>query len=159
MPDEIDRLLNEVLSAYTVAPERFGLKERVLARVSEHTRRRRYWFAFVPATAAAICGLLIVSPLYFTRNELPAPRIDAKPSDVADNYTPPPTTPPKQPIRKRAVEPKRPQFPTPFPLTQQERALLEIAQSHPAQLAALNRPIEPLEIPLIQIEPLDEGKN
>lgn len=162
MPDEIDRLLDEALSEYAAAPDRPGLEERVLARVHQRNRGLRRWLFSASAAAAVLTAALIVLPLRVT--EKPSPSI--KVIEVVRKYTaspkvqqavfPPKAVPHKRHIRRRYVDPKRPEFPTPTPLTPPERALLEIAKFQPAQLEALSRPMKPLDVSLIQIEPLDE---
>lgn len=167
MPDELDRLLNEGLSEYAAAPDRPGLEARVLAGVNRHIGRRGHAPMYAAAAAAVLVGLLIARPWITTQRNLPVP---PKIIEVARNHTAlRPVSPPSairvKPValrrrtRNRRVEPKRPEFPTNLPLTPQERALVYIAQSEPAQLAVLTRPMTPLEVPLIEIEPLDKGKN
>ena len=165
MPDELDRLLDHALSAYTAAPERPGLEERVLRRTREAKRRRNYRVAYASLAAAIVIGLIFVIPSRFARQPNPPPTIDkqAATSEPAP-FVPEPAPAPaakvvKRVVQKRHTEPKRYVFPTPSQLTPQETALLEIVHSQPAQLAVLSRPLQPLDIPLIHIEPLDKGKN
>lgn len=170
MPDELDRLLDDALSAYTAAPERPGLEERVLRRTREAKRRRNYWVTYGSLAAAIVIGLIFVMPSRFAPQQIPPPTSEKHAATLeAVPLVPKPTPAPaampaKRPVQKRLIqkrhtEPKRYVFPTPSPLTTQETALLEIAHSQPAQLAVLSRPLQPLDIPLIQIEPLDKGKN
>lgn len=164
MSDEFDRLLDKALSAYVSAPDRPGLEERVLAHVNERKPRPRYWFVYASAAAAVIAGWLLIWPSRVAETPTPPRHISIAAAKsilppVAPEPVPRPAAVPlKRPVR-RHTEPQRPEFPTRLPLTPQERSLLEIAESQPAQLAALNRPMEPLEIPPIQIEPLEKGKN
>jgi hypothetical protein len=58
------------------------------------------------------------------------------------------------------VLPKREVFPTPSPLSSEERALLAYAKHPPKQLppelTELGGPIKPIQIASIQIKPLDQ---
>jgi hypothetical protein len=164
MPDEFDRLLDEALSVYVVTPDRPGLDQRVLARVRRHRPHGRLRFVFAPAAAAGITVLIVIALPRISQNHTPAPHIYT----VIAKETPLGNTQPvlvsapspsRRSIRARHAEPKRPQFPTPFLLTAQERALIEIGRSQPALWAALNRPLEPVRVPLIQIELLDKRKD
>ena len=80
---------------------------------------------------------------------------------VAETPTPPtavaaaqPREPRRAPRRQRSVRAaaKRKLFPTPAPLSDEERMLVDLAASHPDAL--LIRPLEQIEIKPIQIAPL-----
>ncbi len=62
--------------------------------------------------------------------------------------------------RRHVVLPKREVFPTPTPLSSEERALLAFAKRPPKEippeLTGLDRPITPIRIAAIEIKPLDQ---
>lgn len=165
MPDELDRLLDEALSAYVMAPDRPGLEKRVLARVSERNPGPKKWLVYVSAAAALMAGLSILGPLRVTEKRRPVPALEAAVSHHAlvPKAVQPAVIPvaplSKRSLRKTRADAKQPGLLLASPLTSQERALLYIAQSSPAQLVALNRPTEPLAVPLIHIEPLVKGND
>ena len=168
----VDELLEASLKQYRGEEPRPGLETRILAgiRGQERAARRRglAW------TVAACAGMLaaVILALHFTR----APIRQSAPSA---SLTSPATTPPVSPeltlqppllaarrsaLRVRKVAPRRlrpEQFPSPLPLTQQEKLLLaylDIA-TQPDLVAGTNKTDETtvteLEISSIQIVPLE----
>ena len=160
--DELDRLIDGALSAYSGAEPLAGLEERVLQRivVAEGARRRAVWWRWalalpVLASLAWVTILLRVEPL-------PAPKVT-----VIGNvdWTEPalPKVTPKLPERKTArlpkPLPKLEQFPAPSPITAEERAWLAFVDRAPALAQETFRELEKrnsekIEIREIQIPPL-----
>jgi hypothetical protein len=148
MQDDLDRLIDSGLAAYSSAEPLAGLEQRVLQRVRT-VRRRRWWgLILVPAAAALVFALM------------PAKRLE-----IAVTPPPPPVVQPiREPVqtaivakrasRRRSVQssPKREFFPTLTPLTTEERALVQLARATPQQL--LPPPAKELEIKPIEIAPL-----
>jgi len=163
MQDDLDKLIDGALAGYSSAEPLAGLEDRVLGRVravEAARKRRRLWAAAIPALAA------IVLIAFFARKpQQPVPvskaTITPAPAESAQTLPPPSTVRPQAirqavKIRKPAPPrelPKRPMFPTPSPLTEEERLLMAFAESHPEALPA-PLPSE-IEIKPIQIAPLD----
>jgi hypothetical protein len=157
MRDDLDKLIDGALSTYTNAEPIAGLEERVLERVrmARRTRARRWWCAI----AAAVSGAVLIGIL--ARKPQPAPVARIEPPPVQLSIAPPPprvvvevrrpARAPRRPTTPRAL-PKRELFPTPMPLTKEERMLVALAEAHPQELMA--RPVGEIEIKPIQIAPL-----
>ena len=148
----LDRILDEALETYTAREPRPGLERRVLHRVAAAGGERRMWWWFA-AVAACACALAI-SFLLRTK-PVQAPVAYARGSVTAP---PPPTEPrpSRSGVTHRTTKPR--QFPTPAPLTPEERALLNFATRFPEQAVAAFAPAEqPIAIPEIEIKPLDNG--
>jgi hypothetical protein len=163
MEDDLDRLIDGALSDYSSAEPLAGLEERVLNRVraAEAARRRRWlWALAAPALAAILIAILArPQPAPVARVAPPPARVETAAPSL------PPLTPPavvrqvasrpaakiQRPPSPRAL-PKKDLFPTPSPLTSEERLLMAMAESHPHEL--LIRPVEEIEIKPIQIAPL-----
>ena len=160
--DELDRAIENALSAYSGAEPVTGLEQRVMSRVriAEGERRRMLVWAFALVAAVALVVAVIV---------VRAPRqSDPKSYGVAavKRPAPPAEEPrvrPEHRTRPRALRPrhlpKQQQFPAPTPLTAEERALLAFVGHHPAEAQKVfadlrKRADEPIEIPAIQIPPL-----
>ena len=164
--DELNRIIDRGLTSYVAHEPLAGLEDRVLARVrlaNSGSRRAawRYWAFAVPALATLI---LIAFLPRSSRGPVPDP---VQPSLARLEKAPPP--PPRlathRAIRQRVAErpsplPKRNQFPTPTPLTPEERALIAVAQLQPAGLESVSQfpanpeeiRIKPIEIPPLQID-------
>jgi hypothetical protein len=179
----VDELLEASLKRYRGEEPRSGLEMRILAGIRTRERAAR-WRRL--AWALAVCaGILaaIVLTLHFAhaplRQPTPsasgaqrAPLQAAKPSSMpgsADSrfWSPPLVRGPKEKPRPpkpavRATRPARPeQFPTPFPLTEQEKLLLAYLKkaTKPDLVAQTNEineaPVSDLEIPRIKIAALE----
>jgi hypothetical protein len=159
MQDDLDKVIDGALAAYSQAEPLAGLESRVLTRVrTAKTARRRLWrWALpVPVLAAILVAVLTRKP-----EPVPVARIAPPPVTVESPALAPPAVPrhfaARPPARTprpfvRAGLPKQEMFPTPSQLTKEERLLVELAQSHPYELTA--RPVEAIEIKPIQIAPL-----
>lgn len=164
----VEELLEASLKRYRSEAPRAGLENRILAGVqaSDHAAQRRRWVWVLAASAAALIVAVVV--LRFTSR--PAPRIatvSPAPQTVAPRtetpkvvaVAPPVTHVPRQlsqPPRAATARLNRPeQFPTPSPLTEQEKLLLAYVASAPR--SELSTPvvgdqrIEPLQFPEIKI--------
>ena len=171
--DRLDETLDGALASYGEAPEREGLERRVLAKVNERARHRRPigWLAapIGAAAAAACCFLWCPMPNMMThpgRATTAAPQtrktggalfvrtIPAPDSAVVQSAATKRRSTPKRP-----AAPKLPRFPTPTPMSSEERALLRLAMGDPKyiprELTRAGSAIEPLRIAAIKIKPLE----
>jgi len=180
-PDQfVDELLEASLKQYHGEEPRSGLEMRILAGIRTRERwARRHWLGWAVAACAGILAIIVLT-LHFAPAPLrqPTPRA-ALPQPV--------TTPPAPAIisqqqprlgarrptaraRKVATRHSRPeQFPTPMPLTEQEKLLLAYVNiaTKPDLVVATKEndeaPISDLEIPRIkiaalEIKPLDDSQ-
>ena len=170
----VDELLDASLRHYASAEPRPGLESRVLAGVrarQQADRRRTAWaWAIGTAAVAAMVTLLVV---YWPRQQpAPLPVTAKAPANIiaplVAKVTPPvqPSMPrrPRRPAAPNRVDTRPQQFPTPRPLSGQEKLLLLYAQSLKGLSAASvqvahedaehNLEIPPLSIAAIKIEPL-----
>jgi hypothetical protein len=164
--DELDKILDGALSSYSREESRPGLEGRVLKRIRAAPEQHRFhWLRWAAAIPALACFLLAVT-FWTTRNSIPKSR---KPAPIVAKTASPSL------IARQAVQttvarrrpkhvrlPKRGEFPTPAPLTAEERALLAFVVRSPKQAEELltdakSRSSEPLEIKAIHIEPLQSG--
>lgn len=173
--DQLDEALDEALASYGEAPENEGLERRILARVAGASRRTysmRLPTMAVGAAAIAItaCLLLWLTPkltlqtlpanttaVSLSRVEaprmgtLPMPKPAAVPANAAKSRR----------FRKRPTEPKLAVFPTPTPLSNEERALLQLVTHHakyiPGELTSLDSPVKPIYISALEIKPIQLG--
>jgi hypothetical protein len=170
----VDELLDASLRRYATAEPRPGLEGRVLAGVrsrQQAARRRAAWtWAMGMAAVAAVVALLVI---YRPRQQpVPFP-VTAKGSAHLSTPVVAKVAPLAQPsmlhLSRRPAAPGRvdtrpQQFPTPRPLSEQEKLLLIYAQSlQGASVASalkadadFNRELEipPIRIEAIKIEPL-----
>jgi hypothetical protein len=165
MQDDLDRLIDGALSGYSNVEPLAGLEDRVLNRVRADAsrRRRRIWILGVLA-APALVALVLAIPWRRTPAPMavtPPPRAEvqaAAPAIVAPLPAPVPKVARLHKAERtpaRRVLPKRDVFPTPTPLTREERLLLQLAASCPDALVM--RPMEQIEIKPIEIAPLNIG--
>lgn len=157
MENEVEQALTEGLRQYAIAEPSAGLAQRVLERVRAERDRRRsarweWWggaLAAAVASAALIALLWIRSAPQTLRVQLAAPR-PPRMAAVAQA--------PRLSARHVITLPKRRRFPTPTPLTAEERALLAFAAHSPDEARDFGRRIDqPVRIEEIQIAPLDNG--
>jgi len=177
--DNEKRFVNELLDAslrrYAGAEPRPGLEGRVLAGVrtrQQAARRRTAWAWAIGITTVATMVALLVIHLP-RRQPAPLPAIAKGPANVsapAATTLAPPVQPrlPRRPRRRAPpaqVDTRPQQFPTPRPLSEQEKLLVAYAQalkgsSTPAsawrsdQYQEHDLEIPPLSIAAIKIEPL-----
>jgi hypothetical protein len=181
--DELDDLIDRALPGYSTSEPMHGLEERVLRRVrtagasSPGPRRYRWALAF-PVLAAVFLGAIVLRTLPSSKSQttgtaaghaLPVTAFKTPPPAPLRPSVPEPASPatkvsrrtlPRQDRRARpAAVPKKESFPTPAPMTAEERALIAWAGREPAAVIQafedLRKPgNEPLSIQPIQIQPL-----
>ncbi len=170
----IDELLDASLRHYAGGEPRSGLEGRVLAgvRARQQAARRRTawaWAAGMAAVAVMVTLLVIAWPRH-----QPAPmpltaKAPARLSTPGVAKSAPPVQPPvihrtRRPAQPSRVDTRPQQFPTPRPLSEQEKLLLVYVQSLQGSSAAPTPDadqdtehyldIPPLTITAIKIEPL-----
>jgi hypothetical protein len=168
--DELERVLQEGISGYADGEPLAGLEERVISRVrmKERSRRSRAdWWAVLAVGAAA---LLVGGFVYLRMEHTKPPPISVAvvTKSVIPDLAPRRTaairvSKPRGHSHAKAPLPKQPEFPTPFPLTSQERLLLAMVQQDPERTAQAfeslrKRASEPLEIAPLVIPPLETGE-
>jgi hypothetical protein len=165
--DELDKILDSTLTSYSQEEPRPGLGGRVLNRIRAAGVGHRFsWLRWAMAIPAFACVLFLVVTFWSKRDSVPRA---SKPAPVIAKTAPAaPVTPGAVQItasRRRLKHlrlPKREQFPTPTPLTTEERALLAFIAHSPKQARemladAKSRSQEPIQIKEIHIEPLQDG--
>lgn len=187
----VDELLESALHHRREAEPRSGLEGRILesvhAAASEHRSRKGLWFAFTgAAVAAAICIAVLVTnrprtPTVQTPQASQAVSAQPQHQELAarPEAIPRPNraatvlgakqTARKAPRRTRQAEAHHwpAQFPTPAPLTNEEKALIRYVQETPPKVLAepifKGKPtiqqveIKPVEIPPVVIKPVEFG--
>jgi len=147
-PDAIERVMDAALARCVSAEPLAGLEQRVLQRMRfDRARRRLAWWAWALATA----GLAVVAVVWMrtTPESLTVPMFAPQAPEIAAARVAP------RPPRRLAV-PRRREFPTPRPLTPEERALAALVTQSPDVARALERRSDgPIVIEEIQIEPLE----
>ena len=174
---ELDQLIDAALPGYAEADPRPGFEQRILANALAERRSALGPFVAWALTVSAIGCLLLF--MILRHNPMPSHREVQHPTDSAntpDTSLPPavaPDLPPhiviSRPSQERAKPaaaealPKQDVFPTPSPLTAEERTVVALSQI-PAQLPAPpNSPIasssiseiDPIRIAELQITPLE----
>lgn len=171
-PDRLDKALEDALTSYGNAPENEGLEQRILARVNQRAirarRMRRFTAAMSTAAVAAGCLCWWLTPRSAVQTE-PATKttiVSSKPEALPEVKLPLRNSETRltvanrpQRSRKHRVEPKLPQFPTPFFGGMEERALLQLA-TYKARHATeesnyLGIPVTPIQIAAVDIKPLE----
>jgi len=154
--DELDRLIDCALATYSEAEPLAGLDQRVLERVrmADAARNPRLWWTWAAIfVSAAVLVMITVNRPHFVGQVGNLRRVDNPPQP--STYLPPPTPVTNRraeyhPAPHRRTVPKPSQFPTPVPLTPEERALLTLAR---LEVQAPTNP-RPIEIEPIEIAPL-----
>lgn len=186
----VDKLLNASMVRRQGAEPRAGLEGRILERVhtaAECTSRKALWIAGAATAAALVMAVAVYvarqpqSPVVRTSqavNTVPSPSPERS---MAANSEPVPKSgnaeTPVQPTRiakreaglqQRVAAHRWPsQFPTPAPLSPEEKALVRYVQETPPKVLAaslfekqfLDQPVEikPLKIAPLEIQPLSVG--
>ncbi len=159
-------LLEASLREHHRAEPRAGLEARILAGVAARERagRRRWLWMFAAAAAAVVLVVTGVRGLRHRPTPVPVASQAAapQPPPATFAFSPPKTAAPRvqrKSLRRIAARPSQPaHFPTPRPLTQQEKLLLVYTQVVPKKVLAT--PITPpptqnLDIPDVNIAALD----
>ena len=173
----VDELLEASLKQYRGEEPRSGLEMRILAGVRTQERAARFrWLGWAVAVCAGILAVIALA-LHFTRAPLRQPTPSASlPQPTATQPASPmvsrqrlllsPRRPARE-VRRVATRRSRPeQFPTPLPLTEQEKLLLAYFNktAKPDSIPGTDEnSVGSLEIPRIivaalQIEPLDDSQ-
>jgi hypothetical protein len=184
--DELEELLQSGLKSYGDAEPLSGLEDRVLRHVHGRRARRGWtWFGWAGATASACLLLLAVVFGYRADWLVPDgsahradaslgahPPADGKLTDAQESSLNAAAGPELQAGHARAGKslaakqirasperlPKLEMFPTPHPLSSEERALVEFVNKHPQEVQQLadaeGQSLEPIQIAAIHIEPL-----
>lgn len=190
--DELDLRIDAALRSYAESPQ-FQDARMAVARVrelAEHLRARRRWRVWAWAIPASTATLIAVAALNWFVGIAPPPRItrptapavvsipgenDGACCNVQRAHTAPSTSLARDRIRRasahedRALEatarplPKQEVFPTPAPLSPEERALLAFATQAPPDvkkqvIEAQKHLGDPIEIATLKIRPLDEDE-
>lgn len=151
--DELDRLLDAALQHYAAVQPREGLENRILARLrrSEADRSPHAWWRWFTA-AAAVGALAVIITIASRPHARPQPSVAQHPAvtpalpDVAATSQPKKAV--QRPKRRLHVEPdtqvakaqpKLDQFPSPQPLSEQEKLLAGYVAVYPEQAALLAR--------------------
>lgn len=170
--DPLDEVLDEALESYGRAPERQGLEQRILLRVTERAARKYSARSLVMAVGSVAALIAVCLSWWMMRTTAvqnrPAttamfPLHKIEPRLAPAVIAPPPATTlasAARPHRNRRTtkEPKLLRFPTPSPLTTEERALIALVTHNPKEiprdLTSLGGPIQPIEIAAVEIKPI-----
>jgi hypothetical protein len=171
--DELDNLIDGALSEYSSVEPMEGLEDRVLRRVhAAGTARRSPWLwgvgVAIPAAAALLLLWVVWRPQPCSTNPAPklavvkTPPAPLKPPQVSPAPVGRVMKPKRRPVTRPL--PKEEFFPSPSPLTGEERALVAWVQRAPleAQQAFADlrkRSEEPVVIEPIRIPPLQSDGN
>jgi hypothetical protein len=166
--DELDYALNSALAKYAAVEPRAGLEERVLANLRAdhaHVPTRRWWHW--PA-AIAVAAIVVVAVALAWRSGKPVHPVVANHPTItspAQNHVAPrieqalnnsaPQPAPRVPRRRIAnhvrieavvaEHPRLDKFPSPQPLTQQERALASYVSTFPREATLIAQRQEEFE--------------
>ncbi|MDQ6676821.1 MAG: hypothetical protein M3Z09_05945 [Acidobacteriota bacterium] len=158
MNRDLDKLIDQALSTYSVGEPRAGLEERVLARVRQD-RHRPFRF---PLWAWVIPALGCMALVLTTWHNTPPRAVTIRGARPPEIHIADPVIPVSRPRRHSASKPKlarAPQlstFPSPRSLTPEERSLLAFVNREPATaLDFLNRESTPIQIEPLEIAPLE----
>lgn len=160
--DELDRILDQGLRSYSSAEPLAGLEQRTLSRARAARQPRAWgWLRWAVVLSVFACAL-IVAVAFWPKHERVRQAYKSA-LGIAESV-------PKLPAAPKVVEarvrkqrpkplPKLERFPSPAPLTDEERALLAfVARTPSSQEIPTNKEtqsLEPLEIAEIHIEPLE----
>ena len=169
--DRFDQELDDALASYSDAPIKEGLERRILARVTTNNTRT----SPVMSLSLAVCAVAAMWCLIWWQTPDEAMRkhpienttptlskiepLKILPSPMPDGAILRTSAAKPKHIPKRVGEPKLPQFPTPFPMGSEERALLRLAMLKPDDMppgpTSLASPIQPIEVTALEIKPLE----
>lgn len=159
-PDNLDEALDAALATYSGEPESGTVRARLLRAIDDENNRRR---RLLHGAAAALLAASV--PLVFwLHRAVPSIQEREKPQLQASRVQPPISPPlfvaqqrePKQ--HKRRPARKLSPFPSPAPMTQEERALVQFVAADPRrippELLDPDAPIRPIQIAAVEVEPL-----
>jgi hypothetical protein len=173
---ELDQMIDAALSSYSATEARSGLEQRVLHHALAETRHKRNlfwaWALAIPATACLLVALFFAARHNSHRNTLeatatnaPAPTVPSPHQTPATNSIPSPqkrSIPHRvsaQPSSTHETLPKEDVFPSPSPLTAEERAAIALVRVRTAPMPqqsdrAARVEIDPIHIAELQIKPI-----
>jgi hypothetical protein len=153
--DSLDRELDAALAKYAVAEPRTGLEERILANLEterDHAHDRAWWHWGAAALAIAAVVLVIIGLSWTGIRRVPTnaagplpakPRVHLAPPQIASTQPHAPHSRARQiapPSHPSAIAmPKLDQFPSPRPLSDQERILANYVEAYPDRAVLLAR--------------------
>jgi len=182
--NEFDALLKDSLKELREAEPRAGLEGRLLAGARAESRVQKTWRWQWAAVAAMV--ILIVLGIAVRRGakndvvevkstkavpEIPkvvSPQPEVESQKIVGSVTVPPrksnrrAIPVAPPVQKVEYAATKVPFPAPAPLTDQEKALVLLAQNHPQVVRSVgisSSSDDPLAIPKIKIEPITVSEN
>ena len=152
----LDEMLDSLLADYSSAEPRPGFETRILATVRSQRRRRKLTFGWIFAGGLAIASAVIAITLnhQMTLPEPPAivtattsvPAIVRPATEVVRSATRN-TRPASQALTQEVAEVKQEVFPSPTPLTEQEKLLLQYLRATPREeVVAQSHPDKPVEV-------------
>jgi hypothetical protein len=145
-PNKLDRVLDEALAKYAAVAPRMGLEERVLASLRAEQARapERVWWRW--SVAGALAAVVVVALALAWRSGRPhAPSANHHPTptpSVQQSGMPAVSNSgaiPRAPVRRSrpkveiAANPKLDQFPSPRPLSEQEKLLVRYVHEFPEE--------------------------
>ena len=149
--DELDRLLDAALKQYAAVQPREGLEGRILARMRSETAESasHAWWRWLTA-AAAVAALALIITMALRPHARPQPMVAQHPSGTLPAAKLAASSQPKKAVQRptRRVHavadiqvpkalPKLDQFPSPQPLSEQEKLLASYVAVYPKQAALL----------------------
>ena len=147
--DDLDRVLDSALAIYATVEAREGLEERVLANLLAK-KSRRYQTVWAWGFASAILALLIITGAWYSRRQVQpsiADHVDAprvlKPAVLRDTHADVGRNTNRFRIRTTRhlavppLNPKLEQFPSPQPLSEQEKILAMYINLDPEHAALI----------------------
>ncbi len=172
---ELDQLIDTALPSYSAAEPQSGFEQRILTNaLAEYPRRRRFAWAWALALPAAAC--LLVFLFFSGRHNSHQRKLEATATTVPAITAPSPRETPAtdsipsprkrsiphklsaQPSTIRETLPMQDVFPSPSPLTAEERAAIALVRD-PAPMpqqtdTAVRVEINPIHIAELQIKPI-----
>jgi hypothetical protein len=158
--DELDRKLDAVLAKYSAVDPRDGLEERILAGLKQSTQvAQQAWWRFGVAAAAAIVLVMVILTGRVEKPSHPtiashtvgdvshSPVLTAQPANgITKAQQPVGTAEVRHHVAKQfrltavaAAVPKLDQFPSPQPLSEQEKLALEYVHEFPKEAVLIAR--------------------
>ena len=157
---EFDELLDQALSEYREAEPLAGIEERIFARLQTQTIKRRYprWIGGVIAACAALALIAVWIGKEAMPTEEREVRHPIQTEHVASGEVQADPLPPVRQARRTIISAQRQtmpkQFPSPMPLTSEERAFAEALSRQSAAPVAAPQTDHDVIIAAIEIQPL-----
>jgi len=176
--EHLDNLLDEALSEYRHAEPLAGIESRILARIAERETRRnpfalRWAIAFACAAAVALAIWLgigrrtphtaapsesaVTKPVEKAPGPTQAPEVVASASGTVEVRKAASRSVPQLPPTETALQMKPAVFPSPAPLTADERAFMAALNQFPNTMPVASEPDKAITIAEIEIKPLAIG--